>query len=96
MAAGAFAFLKVDAMTLDDLKNRLPGFAKDVKLNLSTMLGDETLTVQQRYGLFLACAITTRNPNVVHAFEAEARAHLAPAALDAARAAASIMAMNNV
>jgi alkyl hydroperoxide reductase subunit D len=83
-------------MTLEELKNRLPGFAKDVKLNLSTMLGDETLSVQQRYGLFLACAITTRNPDVVRAFETEARGHLSGAALDAAHAAASIMAMNNV
>ena len=83
-------------MSLDDLKNRLPGFAKDVKLNLSSMLSDETLSVQQRYGLFLACAIATRNPLVVRAFEAEARGQLSAAALDAAHGAASIMAMNNV
>lgn len=83
-------------MTLDDLKNRLPGFAKDVKLNLSSMLSDESLSEQQRYGLFVACAITTRNPDVVQAFETEARGHLSAAALDAAHAAASIMAMNNV
>jgi alkyl hydroperoxide reductase subunit D len=83
-------------MSLEDLKNRLPGFAKDVKLNLSSMLSDDTLTEQQRYGLFVACAIATRNPDVVQAFEAEARAHLSSAALDAAHAAASIMAMNNV
>jgi alkyl hydroperoxide reductase subunit D len=83
-------------MSLEDLKNRLPAFAKDVKLNVSSMLSDETLTEQQRYGLFVACAIATRNPDVVQAFEAEGRAHLSSAALDAAHAAASIMAMNNV
>jgi alkyl hydroperoxide reductase subunit D len=83
-------------MSLEELRNRLPGFAKDVKLNVSTMMSDETLSVQQRYGLFLACAITSRNPDVVRAFEMEARAHLSAVALDAAHAAASIMAMNNV
>lgn len=83
-------------MSLDALKDRLPGFAKDVKLNLSTMLGDETLSEQQRYGLFLACAVASRNPEVLHAFETLARQHLTPTARDAAYAAASIMAMNNV
>ncbi len=82
--------------TVDDLKNRVPAFAKDVKLNVSSMLSDETLPTQQRYGLFLACAITTRNAELARAFEALARTELTPAALDAARAAAAVMAMNNV
>ena len=82
--------------TVDDLKNRVPAFAKDVKLNVSSMLSDETLPAQQRYGLFLACAITTRNAELARAFDALARTHLTPAALDAARAAAAVMAMNNV
>jgi alkyl hydroperoxide reductase subunit D len=83
-------------MPVETLKNRIPAFAKDAKLNLSSMLGDETLPAQQRYGLFLASAIATRNRDVVHAFEALAQQHLTPAALDAARAAATVMAMNNV
>ena len=83
-------------MPLDAIKNRLPAFAKDVKLNLSSMLSDEALPAQQRYGLFLACAIATRNAEVVRAFEALAREHLSPQALDAAKSAAAMMAMNNI
>ena len=83
-------------MPIEALKNRLPAFAKDVKLNLSSMLSDEALPVQQRYGLFLACAIATRNADVIRAFEALAREHLSPQALDAAKAAAAVMAMNNI
>lgn len=83
-------------MPIESLKDRLPAFAKDTKLNLSSMLSDETLNAQQRYGLFLACAIATRNVDVVRAFEALARLHLSAQALDAARAAATVMAMNNV
>ncbi|MDJ1157376.1 carboxymuconolactone decarboxylase family protein [Chelatococcus sp. SYSU_G07232] len=83
-------------MSFDSLKAKIPDFAKDVRLNLSSMAQDETLPVQQKYGLFLACGIATRNADVMAACEAEARPHLNPAALDAARAAASIMAMNNV
>ena len=83
-------------MSIESLKDRLPAFAKDAKLNLSSMLSDESLPEQQRYGLFLACAIATRNPDVTRAFDALARQHLSPQALDAARAAATVMAMNNI
>lgn len=83
-------------MSIETLKDQIPAFAKDVKLNLSGLTREDTLTPQQLYGLLVACGITTRNPDVARALEAEAAAHLTPAAMDAAKAAASIMAMNNV
>jgi alkyl hydroperoxide reductase subunit D len=83
-------------MSIDSLKELLPDFAKDVRLNLSTMANDDTLGEQTKYGLLLACAIATRNPFVLVAVDREATPHLTPEARDAARAAASIMAMNNV
>lgn len=83
-------------MSIDALKDRIPAFAKDVKLNLSALPREDSLTPQQLYGLLVACGITTRNPDVARALEAEATPHLTPQALDAAKAAASIMAMNNV
>lgn len=83
-------------MSIEALKDQIPAFAKDVKLNLSTLTREESLTPQQLYGLLVACGITTRNPTVASALEAEAAPHLSPAALDAAKAAAAIMAMNNV
>ena len=83
-------------MSIDALKDRIPDFAKDVRLNLSSMASDETLGKQAKYGLFLACAITTRNPVVMAAMEVVAAEHLSPAALTAAKSAAAVMAMNNV
>lgn len=83
-------------MSIEDLKGKLPDFAKDVRLNLGSMAGDESFTPQQKYGLFVACALATRNDAVVKALVAEARPHLSPEALEAAKSAASIMAMNNV
>ena len=83
-------------MSIDQLKDRIPDFAKDVRLNLSSMASDESLSPQAKYGLFVACAIATRNPTVIAALEAAAAQHLSPAALAAAKSAASIMAMNNV
>ncbi|MEP9348912.1 carboxymuconolactone decarboxylase family protein [Xanthobacter sp. KR7-225] len=83
-------------MSIDALKDQIPPFAKDVKLNLSALSREESLTPQQLYGLLVACGLTTRNPDVARALEAEAAARLSPAAMDAAKAAAAIMAMNNV
>lgn len=83
-------------MSIDALKERIPDFAKDVKLNLSSMAADETLGQQTKCGLLLAAAIATRNPGVIAAMDAEAAGKLTPAAIAAAKAAASVMAMNNI
>lgn len=83
-------------MTIETLRARVPDFAKDVRLNLGTMASDETLTAQQKLGLYVACGIASRNPAVRAALVAEATPGLSEAALGAAKAAASIMAMNNV
>jgi alkyl hydroperoxide reductase subunit D len=83
-------------VSIETLKNSLPDYAKDIKLNLSTLAAEEILNSQQLWGTFLAAAITGRNAAVIQAIEAEAAQKLSPEALTAAKAAASIMAMNNV
>ncbi len=83
-------------MSIDSLKSRIPDFAKDVRLNLSTLASDETLAPQQKYGLMVACGIASRNPEVRAALVSEGAQHLTPAALAAAKSAAAIMGMNNV
>ncbi|MFG1461929.1 carboxymuconolactone decarboxylase family protein [Xanthobacter sp. DSM 24535] len=83
-------------MSIEALKAELPEFAKDVKLNLSALTREDSISPQQLYGLLVACGLTTRNAAVAQALEAEAAPVLSPAAMNAAKAAASIMAMNNV
>ncbi len=83
-------------MSIETLRGKLPEFAKDVRLNLSTIVNEDRLADQTKWGLLLACAIATRNPDVRAAVEAEADARLDETARNAARAAAAIMAMNNV
>lgn len=83
-------------MSIGALKDSIPDFAKDVRLNLTSMASDETLDMQTKYGLFLACAIATRNPAVISAMQAAAAEKLTPAAIAAAKSAASVMAMNNI
>lgn len=83
-------------MSIDQLKDQIPDFAKDLWLNLASMMADETLPPQSKYGLLLASAIATRNPAVTAAMETAAGMVMTPAAVEAAKSAASVMAMNNV
>jgi alkyl hydroperoxide reductase subunit D len=83
-------------MSLEALRNRLPDYAKDLKLNLSSLAAETVLTEQQKAGAFVASALAARNPAVSEALIAEFASRLSPEALAAAKAAAAIMAMNNV
>jgi lipoyl-dependent peroxiredoxin subunit D len=83
-------------MSLEALKDRLPDYAKDLKLNLSSLAAEPSLNEQQRAGTFIACALASRNESTTKALTAEFAPKLSPEALNAARAAASIMAMNNI
>lgn len=83
-------------MSIQTLKDRLPDYAKDLKLNLSTLAGEATLKDTQKAGTFIATAIASRNPEVIEAVLAEFAPRLEPTALTAAKAAAAIMGMNNV
>jgi alkyl hydroperoxide reductase subunit D len=83
-------------MSIERLKEALPEYAKDQKLNLSSLLNDTVLTEQQRWGALVATALASRNGRVIADVVAEAQQRLSPEALHAAKAAASIMAMNNI
>ena len=65
-------------------------------MNLSSLAAEPSLSEQQRAGTFVASALASRSPVVTEALVAEFGPKLSPAALEAAKAAASIMAMNNI
>ena len=83
-------------MSIEALKDSLPDYAKDLKLNLSSLAQEASLSEQQRAGTFIACALASRERSTTRAIMAEFAPKLSPDALTAARAAASIMAMNNI
>ena len=83
-------------MSIEALKDALPEYAKDLKLNLSSLAAEPVLTEQQRAGTFVACALAARNQATTRAVLASFTPSLAPDALAAAKAAASIMGMNNI
>jgi len=81
---------------MEQLLNSIPEYAKDLKLNLQTVLKQPELTEQQTWGTVVACALASRNPAVIAALLAEAQTHLQPVAMEAAKGAAAIMGMNNI
>lgn len=86
----------MNTVTLADLKDRVPDYAKDIRLNIGTLIDDETLTPQQKWGCFTASALACGNADVIQATRTSAQAALSPAAWNAACTAASLMAMNNI
>ena len=83
-------------MTIQTLRDRLPEYAKDLKLNLGNLANETVLTEVQKAGAFIATAIASRNPEVTEAAIAEFGPKLDAATLNAVKAAAAIMGMNNV
>jgi alkyl hydroperoxide reductase subunit D len=86
-------------MDLTNLKNLIPEHAKDLRLNVGTVLSPEGapgLTESQILATALASAIASRNQTLLREVEAVVLGRLDAAQVGAARAAASIMGMNNV
>lgn len=84
-------------MNLDALIDAIPSYAKDLKLNFSSVVRQQTdLNEQQAWGTVVASAIASRNQDLIAAALDEAATHLSPETLDAAKAAAAIMGMNNI
>jgi len=85
--------------TLESIRESLPGYARDLQLNLGTVLtpaGAPGLTERQIWAVALAAACASRNASFARDIQALAARHLDAAHVNAARAAAAIMAMNNV
>jgi alkyl hydroperoxide reductase subunit D len=83
-------------MTIDNLKSLLPEYAKDIKLNLSSLASDETLNEQQLWGTFLVSALASRNRNVINAIQNEVETKLSVEVQEGVKAANAIMGMNNI
>lgn len=80
-----------------NVENAFPDYAQDIKLNFTSLLKNATpLTPQQFWGILLASAYASKNKFLFKQIDAEAHEKISPAAIKAAKAAAALMAMNNV
>ena len=86
-------------MTIQMIRDQLPSYAKDIKLNLGNLLGGEGaegLELNQVYGVALASAFATQQTDLIEAIANEAVDKLSNEEINAAKAAATIMGMNNI
>ena len=84
-------------MHIDQLIDGLPAYAKDMKLNYSTLVRQNAeLSEQQLWGTLAVSAVATRCGELTAAILEEASKHLTQQVLDGAKAAAAIMGMNNI
>jgi alkyl hydroperoxide reductase subunit D len=81
---------------LEALRDALPETAKDIRLNLQSVVGEGPLSPVQRWGVAVASAAAARNRRLLEAVLADARAATDETVVDDALAAAALMAMNNV
>lgn len=81
---------------VEALRGRLPEPARDIRLNLQSVLQPGSLSAAQRWGVAIASAIAARNPELRDALLADAAPEIGAAVIDDAAAAAALMAMNNV
>lgn len=85
-------------MTIQVLKDSLGDYAKDIRLNLGKVLSEEGapgLTLAQIHAIALASAYATGHPDVISAVKEETTS-LTDSMANAAKAAVTIMAMNNI
>jgi len=86
-------------MTLQVFKDQLGDHARDVRVNLGNVLteeGAQGLTMEQIQGVALACVYASGSTNLREALESEFSSSLRQELIAAAKAAASVMAMNNI
>jgi alkyl hydroperoxide reductase subunit D len=84
-------------LSLDALIDTLPGYAKDLKLNFSTLVRQQTeLTPRQLWGTVVASAIASGDHRLIASTFQEATTYLSVQEFEAAKAAAAIMSANNI
>lgn len=81
---------------IDTIKNALPSYAKDLKLNLSSLLREEVLSPIRRYGALFAAALASKNEALIEAAYVEVQDHLSAEDIENVKAANAIMGMTNI
>lgn len=83
-------------INVESLRTNIPDVARDIRLNLQSVLQPGALTPAQRWGVAIASAVAARNTALRDALIADAGAQVGGDVIDDAVAAAALMAMNNV
>jgi len=86
-------------MSIEQLKQSIPDFAKDIRLNLGNLFANKEqsgLSVSQFYGTALAIAYSLKDRVIINAIKNDGEEYMSPELIQAAKTAATLMAMNNI
>jgi alkyl hydroperoxide reductase subunit D len=83
-------------MDLEEFGGLIPDYAKDLRLNLSSVVRQPELSERQTWGTALSCAVACRNVRLLEVVQREAERHMDDTALSAAKTAAALMGMTNI
>lgn len=81
---------------IERVRQGIPEAAKDLRLNLGSVLGQSSLSTEQTWGVAVACAIASRNPTLRQAVIEDALAATGQPVVEDGTAAAALMGMNNI
>lgn len=82
--------------SLSEILDAFPTAAKDVKLNVSGVLGSGSLDEADRYAVAVACAYAENDPVLAAAIATEAGGKISEGHVEDAKAAAALMAQTNI
>ena len=82
---------------LQEIINQLPEFAKDIKLNVSSIINNHSLLTEQQFaGLLLAVALTKKDKQLIAAIKHDYATILDEKLQNGVHAAHAIMSMTNI
>ena len=83
-------------MTIDDLKSEIPEFAKDIKLNLSSLIINSEYDEELVYGCAYASSLAVGDKKISEVFEDECSSRFGIEFIKAVKTTVTIMTLNNV
>ena len=83
-------------MTINELVNTFPDYAKDIKLNYSKILNEQILNKKQLYGIILISSFTTQLNSLKEAALEESKEFIDEETMEDIYGAYSIMSMNAI
>ncbi len=83
-------------MNVENIRSIIPDYAKDLRLNLGSVITTSSLDPVMAWGAALTAALVSKNAQVIQGILADAKAHLDATHLEGVKSAAAIMGMTNV
>lgn len=83
-------------MTINDLKNSIPDFAKDIKLNLSSLIINSDYDEELVYGCAYASSLVLGDEKIINVFENECSIRFESEFIESVKSTVTIMTLNNV